>query len=152
MTDITIPQELSDVDKLIYLVRVSDKADSLTREGLYKVFTEEGWKGRFSSWGEFVSSPDGLNKSEGWASKHLNVYRHYTLEGGISQEKLSGIPTESLYLARTIPGSYEKQVQNAKSLSRQALKQKKNDEEAEMHEPKWVTYCSVCGLSQTNHP
>lgn len=148
-TDIIIPQNLGDIDKLIYLVRVSDRADSLTREGLHKVFIEEGWKGRFSSWGEFVSSPDGLNKSESWASKHLAIYKHYVLEGGLSQAKLESAATESLYLARLLPGSVIEQLSAASTLSRNELRLEKND--ADPHEPEYDTICTICHVYQGNH-
>lgn len=149
-TEVSIPNGLSDIDKLIYLVRVSDKADQLTREGLYKVFSEKSWEGRFGSWDEFVTSPDGLNKSAGWASKHLKIYTIYTLEGGVSQDKLLGIPTESLYLARDLDGSIEEKVEKARTLTRQELKISHGEDKP--HEAEYIEVCKHCWLTRETHP
>jgi hypothetical protein len=145
-TEISIPQGLSDLDKLIYLVRISDKADSLTREGLYKVFTEGSWSNRFSSWSEFVQSPDGLNKSESWASKHIATYRHFVLEAGIEPEQLEGVATESLYLARTLPGTPEEQLAMASTLTRRELKETSNESTGHVHSGETVTIYKCCGM------
>ena len=143
--DITVPTGLSDIDKLIYLVRVSDKAENLTREGLYKVHQEGSWQGRFSSWGEFVESPYGLNKSQGWASKHLTIHKHYSLKGGLSSEALEGIATESLYLAASTNGTPEQQVEKARTLSRRALKESREDD-GHVHSGEIVSIHKCCGL------
>lgn len=142
---IEVPAELSDVDKLIYLVRLSDKADSLTREGLYKVFEEKSWESKFSSWGEFVSSPDGLNKSESWASKRLGVHEHYTIEGGVSQDKLIGIPNESLYLAKFVKGTVEEQLAIANTLNRAEIKEARIDG-GHIHGEETVEIYKCCGM------
>ncbi len=144
--EIVVPSELSDVDALIYLVRISDKADALTREGLYKVFTEGTWEGRFSSWGEFVESAGGLNKSQGWASKHLAIHKHYILEGGLSPEKLEGAATESLYMARTLPGTPEEQVSISRTLTRREIKETRQESDGHVHIPKTLTICEECGI------
>lgn len=125
--EIAIPAELSPLDALIFLVRIADRAENLSREGLWKVQQDGSWSDRFSSWGEFVESPAGLNKSQSWASKHTNIHEHYTLKGGIAPENLEGIATESLYLAKDLPGTIEEQVAMAKTLSRKELKDTKVD-------------------------
>lgn len=145
MNDLVIPQELSDVDKAIYLVRFADKAVAFTRELLYKIHTEEGWKGKYDSWGEFVE--DGLGKSQGWASKNLQVYKHYVLEGGVGLDRLQ-FDTEKLYLASKTGDDVELQLSRAETLKRSDLKKERK---IHAHEPVWVTYCDVCGLSQENH-
>lgn len=124
---VRVPDGLSTVDALIYLVRISDRAENLTREGLWKVQQDGSWSDRFSSWGEFVESPAGLNKSQTWASKHTSIHEHYTLKGGLSPEKLEGIATESLYIAKDLPGTVEEQMSMARTLSRKELRDTKVD-------------------------
>lgn len=143
---IQVPEELSDIDRLIYLVRISDRAENLTREGLWKIHEEGSWGERFSSWAEFVESPDGLNKSQSWASKHLAIHKHYTLTAGLSPEKLEGAATESLYLAKELPGTPEEQLAMARTLSRRELKETLGDGTNHAHEPETITWCKTCHI------
>lgn len=145
---ITIPTDLSDVDKAIFLVKLTDKATSYTRELLYKIFADKSYEERFTSWDEFVESADGLNKSRGWASKNLSVYKHYTLEGGIESEALQ-LDTEKLYIASKLSGGPREQLTKAQHLTRSDLKLERNDEQP--HEGVFDTYCSVCWVSKQNH-
>lgn len=144
--EITVPQNLSEIDALIYLVRISDKAENLTRAGLYKVSQDKLWEDRFSSWAEFVESADGLNKSQSWASKHLAIHEYYTLEGGLSPEQLEGSATESLYLARELPGTPEEKVAMARTLSRREIKQTKNENEGHEHQGETYSVWKCCGM------
>lgn len=141
---ISVPAGMGEVDALIYLVRIADRAENLTREGLWKVQQEGLWEDRYSSWGEFVESPAGLNKSQTWASKHINIHEHYTLKGGISPEKLEGVATESLYIAKELPGTVEEQVAMARTLSRKELRDTKVDGGHEHTEAVRIWKC--CGM------
>ncbi len=148
-TEIVVPKELEDVDRAIFLVRLSDKAVSATREILYKIFAAKSWEGKYSSWGEFIES--GLGKSQGWATKQIKVHEYFTLLGGIAPEELE-LDTEKLYMASRLAGTPEENKQKAITLNRQELRLEGNESETTSHEPEWITYCKVCELSQTNHP
>lgn len=146
MNELTVPQGLNEVDALIYLARIGDKVENLTREGLWKVSQDKLWEGRFSSWAEFVESAEGLNKSQGWASKHIAIHEFYTLEGGLLPEQLEGAATESLYMARALPGSPEEKVAMARSLSRRELKETKNEHENHVHSGETYSVHRCCGM------
>lgn len=147
-TSITIPSELSDVDKAIFLVKLTDKATSYTRELLYKIFADKSWEERFTSWDEFVNSPEGLGKSSGWASKNLAVHKHYSIEGGISGDELQ-LDTEKLYIASKLAGTPQEQLVKASVLTREDLKLEKNDDQP--HEAEYDTFCKKCWVSKQNH-
>jgi hypothetical protein len=147
--EITVPKGLSEVDTAIFLVRFADRATAMTRELLWKINEDELWKEKFSSFDEFVESPEGLDKSRGWASKNLAVYKFFVLEHGFTREQLEGIDNERLYLARALPGSPEKVLQQAIALSRGELKDEVRDSAYGVHdhslgEERWGR-CSKCG-------
>lgn len=116
---------------------------------LHEIKENELWRERFTSFGEFVESPEGLGISQGFASKLLTVHKTYLLEGGIAPEKLEGVDYERLYLARNIEGDAELKLESAKTLNRAEIKQ--NVSEAQPHEAEWVEYCKVCNVSRANH-
>lgn len=103
-----------------------------------------------TDWGSFIR--DEFDISEGFASKLMTIHRVFVLEGGVSQEKIEGIDGEKLYLAAKLEGTPEEKVAKARTLTRSELKQTRNDEEVVPHEFQRVCYCSVCGLSEANHP
>jgi hypothetical protein len=111
---------------------------------LREIKETEQWRERFTSWGEFVESPDGLGISQGFASKLITTANHYLIQGGISPEKLEGIDYERLYMARALPGSVEEQVEKARVLTRRELKEEKNEEEEHQHEP--IQICKTCHI------
>jgi hypothetical protein len=139
---ITIPKGLNEIDAAIFLVRVSDKATSMTRELLFKIHDEKLWETRFSSWDEFVESPDGLDKSRGWASKNLQVHK-WAIQNSFSRESLEGIDTERLYLASKMEGPALKALTKAQTLSRQDLKDELREADpCEIHQA--ITICGKC--------
>ncbi len=145
---ITIPKGLNEVDAAIFLVKFADKASAMTRELLWKINEGELWKDKFASFDEFVESPDGLDKSRGWASKHLAVYKFFVLDNGFKREQLEGIDNERLYLARNLPGTPGKILAKAESLSRGELKDEVRDSEHGAHtctlgEERWGK-CTKC--------
>lgn len=147
--EITIPKGLSEVDAAIFLVKFADKANAMTRELLWQINEKELWKQKFSSFDEFVESPDGLDKSRGWASKHLAVYKFFVVEHGFSRERLEGIDNERLYLARNLGGAPEKILSRATALSREELREEVKDAEFGQHrctlgEERWGR-CTKCG-------
>ena len=144
MNEISIPEELSALDQSIYLARHITNAVDILRPLVYKVWKENLWEGRFSSFGEYIESPEGLGKSQGYASKLRNVEEHYVIDGGLSQENIAGIDTESLYLAARLPGTPEEQVAMARCLTRRELKETANDDTPCEHEI--VRMCRRCSL------
>jgi len=103
-----------------------------------------------TNWADFIR--DEFDISEGFASKLMTVFKAFVLEGGVSYERLEGIDSEKLYLAAKLEGTPEEKVAKARTLTRSELKQTRNDEEPVPHEFQRVCYCSVCGLSEANHP
>lgn len=103
-----------------------------------------------TNWADFIREQ--FDISESFASKLMTVHRVLVLEGGLSQEKLEGIDQEKLYLAAKLEGTAEEKIAKARTLTRSELKQTRNDEEPVPHEFQRVCYCSVCGLSEANHP
>ncbi len=141
MNEIQIPEELHDLDRVVYLVRLSDKAVSATRALLYKIFAEKTWQEQYGSWAEFVEA--GLNKSQGWATKQIKVHEYYTLTGGIPTEQLE-LDTEKLYMAAKLTGTPEENKQKALTLNRQELRLESNDDTPHAHEP--ITLCKICQI------
>ncbi len=158
-----IPEDLSVLETTIVLSRNIDSAIEVLRPLVYKVFAENLWEGKFSSFSEYVESPEGLNKSQGYGSRLKNVEEHYIIKGGATHEQIAGIDDYCLYEARKITkfkqpdGTYrdatiEDQIAIAKTLNRKEIKQTLVDQDATPHTPTWITYCDTCGLSQATHP
>ena len=148
MNELLIPQELSVLDKSIYLAQFGKKVFNVLRPLVYEVYEKELWQGRFSSFNEYVQSTDGLGISPGYASKLRQNEAHYVISGGLSPEKLEGIDNESLYMASKLPGTPEEQVAMAKTLTRQELRETKNEVEPCVHDP--VQICGKCHIRLTN--
>jgi len=146
MNEITVPVGLNELDACIFLVKLSDKASSMSRELLYRLQETRHWESRFSSWNEFVESSDGLGKSAGWASKQLAVHKHYIIEGKVSHAKLENIDNERLYLAIKLPMSPEEQVIRAETWGRSEIKAElaSNGGADCSHDCEHVTICTRC--------
>ena len=146
-TSITVPENLGEIDKGIFLVKIADRAVAATRASVYRIFAEKLWEGRYGSFGEFVEN--GLGKSQGWASKQISVHKHYALEGGITESALE-MDTERLYLASKTEGTPEEQLSRAKTLSRSELKAEKD--EAAPHKGEFKSMCVHCWVPEETHP
>ena len=140
MNDIIIPGNLDILDKSIYVARAIENAVDVLRPLVYQVYTQKLYLGRFSTFQEYVESPDGLNKSPGYASKLKSVEEHYVINGGIHPKTLSGIANECLYMARLLPVSIEEQVEHARTLTRRELKESGNE-----HSPCEHDIIQICG-------
>lgn len=111
---------------------------------LYRIDQEKSWEGQFSSFGEYVEQECQL--SQGYASKLLQSWKFYVIDGGLSQAKLNGVDAEKLYLALKLPdGTPEKRLIQAQTLSRQELRAELAEKDGEdcQHE-QTVTICSRC--------
>lgn len=106
---------------------------------LYEVYKTEAWKEREERWGDYVES---LGISQSAASKYLTVVEHY-LEQGVSQRKIASTDLEKLYLARSLEGTPEEQLEKALVLTRGELREQKAFEETgDEHLHKYV--CMIC--------
>lgn len=152
ISEVTVPQELSDLDKSIFLARHIKGAVDVLRPLVYKVWTEGSWGERFGSFSEYVESTEGLGMSPGYASKLKGVHEHYIVEGGLSPENIAGIDNEALYLARGSAATPEMEVANALTLKRTQTKQ--NKAEYDNHTPDFKEVCVVegCWLTKDAHP
>ena len=143
MQEIIVPNNLNEVDAAIFLVKVGDKANAMSRELLWKINDQKLWQDKFSCWGEFVESPEGLGKSQSWASKQLSVFSHYA--GKVSQIKMETIDNERLYLAMRLPGTPEEQVQRAELWDRQQIKQELASKDGkDCDHPVTIKICADC--------
>lgn len=88
-------------------------------EALYECKKQGVWSEKYETFGEFVET---LGVSQSGASKMLSWFTHFSIEGGVSHAKLIEIDQEKLYLATTLDGTPEEQIQKATLLSRQELK------------------------------
>lgn len=142
--EIIIPKNLNEVDAAIFLVKVSDQANAMSRELLFRINNEKLWQDRFSSWNEFVESPEGLGKSASWASKQLSIHDCYY--GKVSQRKLESIDSERLYLAIRLPGTPEEKLTKAELWGRSEIRdQLASTSEGDcQHDCEHVTLCSRC--------
>lgn len=143
---IQIPQDT--LEASIFLARKIQGAVDVLRPLVYQVWKDELWRGRFSSFGEYVESPEGLNKSQGYASK-LRSNEEWRLESGLSQEQIAGIDNETLYLARKSGGTPEEIISKGKTLNRAELRQ--TQQEYEPHEIDPIVICKTCGGSEATH-
>lgn len=88
---------------------------------LYEISEKELWNnGEYNSFAEFCETGCGISK--GFASKLLTVYKHYVIEGKVSQRNLSEVDPEKLYLAVSLPGSHDKQLVKAETWTREELR------------------------------
>lgn len=138
-------EDLGDLDKSIYVARHISSAMDILRPLVYSVWKDELWKGRFGSFGEYVESPEGLGRSQGYASK-LKTVEEFRLQGGLSEKDLAGIDYESVYLAIKAGGTPEEIVAKAKTLTRAELRAERID--AKDHEHDWITACAECWVKK----
>ncbi len=145
MTELTIPvpENLSNdpLNASIWLAGRISGAIEVLRPLVYEVYAQGLWEGRFSSFGEYVESPDGLNRSQGYASK-LRQVEQFRLDSGLSEQDIRGIDYESMYLAIKTGGTPEEVVAKAKTLTRAELRASREDTNPCSHE--WIEACKNC--------
>lgn len=138
-------EDLGALEKSIYVARHISSAMEVLRPLVYQVYKDELWKGRFSSFGEYVESPDGLNRSQGYASK-LKQVEEFRITNGLSEKEIAGIDYESMYLALKAGGTPQEIISKAKTLTRAELRAERS-EHAD-HEHEWLTACGVCWIKK----
>ncbi len=115
----------------------------LAAEALYQCKQQGVWSERYSTFGEFVET---LGVSQSGASKMISWFTHFAIEGGVSHAKLAEIDTEKLYLATTLEGTPEEQVEKAMVLSRGEIKAQRIADKTghECTHEETVTICKSC--------
>lgn len=113
---------------------------------LYRIQETNAWEGQFSSFAEYVEQECQISK--GYASKLLQSYKYYVIDGGVLQQNLKDIDADKLYFAMKLPkGTVEQRLVKAREWNRQDLRDElstdSNGEECP-HE-KTVTICATCG-------
>lgn len=123
---------------------------------LYKIHTEEVWKGEYDSYEEFLLD---ARISKATASKLESVYAVFILKHNISQKKLATVGWSSLYAIASRSGTREKAeelIQKASLLSRSdlevVLRNDKGQQDTCAHsDSRLVKVCNDCGFRVAVH-
>lgn len=87
---------------------------------LHQISKEELWKGKYSSFNEFVEQDCQL--SAGYASKIVKTWEYYVVQNGVSPAKLAAVDVEKSYMAIQLNGEAEHKLIKASEWNRQDLK------------------------------
>lgn len=93
---------------------------------LYTIKKDNLWATHYDSFSQFLESECEI--SDGFASKLIQVWEGYVVEGGFSQRKIEEVDHEKLYLALKLLGSVEKKLTSAETLTRGELKESVREE------------------------
>lgn len=110
---------------------------------LHEIKEKEMWRQGYKSFGAYVESECQISQS--FAAKLVQVYAHFVIQHGLNSNNLREIDAEKLYLALRLPSPPEKQLEQARLLSRSELKAEiasKGEEECK-HETT-ITICASC--------
>lgn len=114
---------------------------------LYQIHENNVWEGRYSSFSEYVEQECQISKS--YASKLLQAWRFYVIEGGVSKSSLVGIDADKLYLATKLPsGTVEQRMVKAREWNRDDLRAELSTVdgvECVHPDDKRVIICGICG-------
>lgn len=138
-----VSDNMAPLEKSIFLARHITHAIDVLRPLVYQVYKNELWKGKFSSFAEYVESPEGLGKSQGYINR-LRQVEQFRIDSGFSPEQLQGIDHESVYLALKSGGTPEEIVQKAKTLTRAELRAEREETKDHVHEA--INICKTCGI------
>lgn len=92
-------------------------------EGMFllaEIEQKELYKGKYET--IFKYAEEECDLAKGTVSKYLAIVKGYTL-GGVSQRNLEGVDTEKLYLSLSLEGTAEEKLAQAKTLSRDEIKE-----------------------------
>lgn len=113
---------------------------------LYQIQEHNLWEGKYSSFSEYVEQECQIGKSQ--ASKLVQAWKYYVVDGGVPQGKLTGIDADKLYLAAKLPtGTVEQRLVKAREWNRDDLRAELSTvdgKECEHPEDKRVTICGIC--------
>lgn len=111
---------------------------------LYKIQTEELWRGDYATYGDFLDEAKIRNSI---ASLLTKIYRCFVVEGRIPQENLEGAPYTNLYDAIPLIASHgvTEAVAMAKTLSRNEIKQNlRDDTHPDCAHETTIVICASC--------
>lgn len=110
---------------------------------LHEIKAKELWKESHESYSDYLQ--DECRISDSFASKLVQVYEHYCLNGSFSLKALEGVDIEKAYLALKMPDkSPRHQLEAAKSLSRGELKNELNDPDDSCKHLETYRACANC--------
>ena len=114
---------------------------------LYKIQSENLWDGQYSSFSEYVEQECQVSRS--YASKLLQAWKYYVIEGGLPKGNLVGVDPDKLYFALRLPsGTPEQRLVKAREWNREDLRAEihtVNGEECKHPSDKHVIICGTCG-------
>lgn len=142
--------EITLVDELVQETRgLLTRGKELLVQVAYNLHTlrESGeWKGEYETFPKYCQDVFELSQSS--TSKYLAIADYFSQK--YLPEDIGPVDIEKLYAAAKLPGTPEENLSRAKTWSRDDFKKEKA--EITPHEFERVCYCSVCGLSEQNHP
>jgi hypothetical protein len=112
---------------------------------LYRIYEEKLWEGQYSSFSEYTETECQLSK--GYASKLLQSWQYFVVDGGFSAKQLHNIDAEKLYMALKLPdGTPEQRLVKAREWSRDDFRAELSSKEG-VDCPCDVTIriCTKCG-------
>lgn len=109
---------------------------------LYEISAGELWKEKYDSFGEYVEEECRI--SQGMASKLVNIHGYFVLKAGVSPAKLTHIDSEKLYLAMSLPGTPQKQLASAESLTRSEMRAELKDPQDKCLHEECFKICRAC--------
>lgn len=114
---------------------------------LYRIQKENLWEGQFSSLNEYIEQECQISK--GYASKLLQSWKYFVVDGGVLRQNLIGIDPDKLYFALRLPkGTIEQRLVKAREWNREDLRAELaivDGEECKHPADKRVIICSMCG-------
>lgn len=117
---------------------------------LYQIHKDELWKDQYSSFSEYVEQECQLSKS--YASKLLQVWEGYVIEGKVSPRNLGETDAERLYLVLRLPGTIESKLIKAQTWNREDIISETRELKAGIHNHQWqeihLRQCTKCGLKE----
>lgn len=112
---------------------------------LYEIQQKEAWEGMYSSFSEYVEQECQLTR--GYASKLIQAWEFYVVNGGVPKRQLVGIDAEKLYLSTRLPsGSVEQRLVRAVEWNREQLRAELAVTDGkECEHDRYVKVCVSCG-------
>lgn len=111
---------------------------------LYNISESRLWdNGEYSSFGEFCETGCGI--SESFGSKLIKIFKHYSIVGGIPEDRIANADSEKLYLAINLPGTPDTQLLKAETLTRRDIKDSLAEKDGvECAHEQTITICAGC--------
>lgn len=100
---------------------------------LYKISEKKLWEGNYDSFNDFLIN---ANVNKGTASKLVNIYRSYVIDGGVKVEQLAGVPYTNLYQAIPLieKEGADRAAVLAETLTKDEIKEELREQKFGVHE------------------